>query len=278
MSTRLRDLSSKIKIGSDRIGQAYSPEKSEMSLLDHIRMLRKHIVRAALWFVFWTIVSLAFMDQLIQFLRFPFERYMKEHGKAGMQLMSTGVFEVITMNFKICMMASFAISIPFIIREVWKFVSPAMYPNERRLALPVTIASVVMFFLGLSFGFFVIVPAFLSNTLEWASQYANVVLTVENYFDSVALMVVLFGIIFEVPVIFSLLGLAGIVKSELMAKNRRIVFFVSFIAGALLSPPDVMSQLVVSVPLYFMCELSIISLRLIEKSRAKSQPPPSPGV
>lgn len=274
MRTRLRDLTSKMKAGSERINQAYHPEKSEMSLLDHIRTLRKHIVRASLWFVFWTIVSLAFMEKLVQFLRFPFERYMQEHGKGGTQLMSTGVFEVITMNFKICMMTAFALSIPFIIREIWKFVSPAMYPNERRLALPVTVASVAMFFLGLSFGFFVIVPAFLSNTLEWASQYANVVLTVQNYFDSVALMVVLFGIIFEVPVIFSLLGLAGIVKSELMAKNRRIVFFLSVVTGALLSPPDVMSQMIVSVPLYLMCELSIISLRIIEKNRttAKAQP------
>lgn len=267
---RLRTLTDKVRAGANRVQKAHHPEMSDMSLLDHLRALRKHVVRAAMWFLFWAIVSILFMDRLVAALRLPFERYMKAHGKDGLQLMATGVFEVITMNFKICLMVAFALSVPFILRELWAFVSPALYPKERQLALPITIASVGMFFLGLTFGFFVIVPSFLGNTLEWASMYANVVLTVENYFNSIALMVVIFGIIFEVPVIFSLLGLAGIVKADHMAKNRRIVFFLCFVLGAILSPPDVFSQMVVSLPLYLMCEISILSLRLIERRREAS--------
>ena len=160
------------------------------------------------------------------------------------------------------------LSVPFFFWEVWRFIAPALYEKEKKIARPLTLASMVMFYLGISFGFFVIVPAFLSNALEWASKYANVMLTVENYYNSLATMVFVFGIIFEVPVVMSLLGLAGIIKSSMIAKNRRVVFFGSFVIGAILSPPEVMSQVLVSVPLYAMVELSVLALRAIEKRKA----------
>lgn len=240
-----------------------------MSLVDHIIELRGHILRSALWFVLFTALSFIFMDELLAFLRHPFETYQAAHGHANSKLMTTGVFEVVYLNFKICFIIAFVATVPFIVRELWKFISPALYDHERRVARPVTIASVVMFYLGLAFGFYVIIPAFLTNTLEWASQYADVVLTVDNYFSSISLMCVLFGIVFEVPVVITLLGIAGLVRSEMIAGNRRVVFLISFVVGAILSPPDVFSQCVVSIPLYLMCELSVISLRMVERNRAK---------
>jgi sec-independent protein translocase protein TatC len=243
---------------------------AEMSLVEHVIELRGHAFRAALYFAGLTVVAMVFMDELLAFLREPFVTYQKAAGRSP-ELVTTAVFEVIVINFKVCMLVAFIASVPLIIWEIWKFVAPAMYPKEKRIAQPIVLASVVMFYLGVAFGFFVIVPAFLSNTLEWASQYATVMLTVGNYYNSLATMVFIFGIIFEVPVIMSLLGLAGLVTSDMIAKNRRVVIMLSAVIGAILSPPDVFSLIVTAVPMYAMVEISVIALRMIERNRAGQQ-------
>lgn len=256
------------KMARERAAGNTEVHGAEMSLMGHVIELRKHIVRSLLWFLFFAIISMSFMDRVIAFLRHPYETYQKSIGKAP-QLMSIGLFEVVMMNFKICIIVALIVSAPFIVRELWRFIAPALFDNERKIALPVVISSVFLFFAGIAFGFFVIVPVFLSNTLEWASQYATVSLTVENYFNSLTTMVMIFGIIFEVPVVMSLLGLAGFLKSETLAKNRRVVLLGSFILGAIIAPPDVFSQTVVSVPLYLMIELSVYALRYIERRKAR---------
>lgn len=254
---------------ADREAQV-SNTSAEMSLMEHIIELRGHLVRAAIYFAVLTSLAMIFMDPLLAFLRRPFEAYQKAAGRNS-QLVTTAVFEVVIINFKVCMLVALVASVPLFIWEVWKFVAPAMYPKEKRIAQPVVLASVIMFYLGIAFGFFIIVPVFLSNTLEWASQYASVMLTVGNYYDSLATMVFIFGIIFEVPVILSLLGLAGFVTSDMIAKNRRAVIMASAIVGAILSPPDVFSLAVTSIPLYGMVELSVFALRVIERNRAGQQ-------
>lgn len=241
--------------------------RGEMNMLSHVMELRTHIVRALFWFLLFTIVAFCLMDPLISFLRHPYEVYQKAHGKPQ-ELMAIGVLEVMVMNFQICMIVAGVLSLPFFIWEVWRFVSPALYEKEKRIAKPVAVSSVLLFYCGITFGFLVIVPFFLSNMLDWASAYANVVITVSNYFSSLTLMIFIFGLIFEVPVIFSLLGIAGLVHSQMLSKNRRIVFFICVILGAVFSPPDVFSQVIVTVPMYAMCELSIIALRFIEKKKS----------
>jgi sec-independent protein translocase protein TatC len=243
---------------------------AEMSLVDHIIELRGHLVRSALYVAVFAVVAFFFMDPLLAFLRSPFEEYQRAAGKDA-RLMTTAVFEVIFMNFKVCLLTAAVAAVPFVLWEVWRFVSPALYPHERFMARPLVFGSVLMFYAGVSFGFFVIVPAFLSNTLEWASQYAEVMLTVENYFNSLATMVFIFGIIFEVPIILSLLGLAGVIKASTIVDNRRVVFFASCVIGALLSPPDIFSLMITTVPLYGMVEVSVVALRYIERSRARRQ-------
>jgi sec-independent protein translocase protein TatC len=185
-------------------------------------------------------------------------------------LKTIGLIEVMWVNFKMVMIAAAVLGAPLILRELWLFISPALYERERKIASVLIIVSLLLFYSGIFFGFFLILPAFLSQTLEFAAQYADVEMTYENYFSSLTTLVMLFGVIFEVPVIFSLLGLVGIVKPEHITNNRRIILLLSFILGALISPPDVFSQVLVSVPLYLMCELSVFALRYIQKSRSAS--------
>ncbi len=268
---KVKLVSSLLGSGIQKIrGAGRDNPQADMSLLDHMFELRKHFVRIVRWFALFTILAMAFWDHIFRFLKLPFEEYMRAKGRPT-ELIAIGLMEVFVINFKLSMTMAFAATLPIVVREVWLFVSPALYEHERRVAKPVTIASIFMFYLGISFGFFVIVPAFLSGSLDWASQYANVMLTVENYFDSITNMVLIFGIIFEVPVVITLLGAAGMIESTSISKNRKFVLLGAFIIGALLSPPDIFSQCIVSIPLYLMCEISVFSLKIIEKNRRAAE-------
>ncbi|NBW82347.1 twin-arginine translocase subunit TatC [bacterium] len=274
---------------------------AEMSIVGHISELRKHLVRSLYWFVACLGLGLWFMKPLIQFLQLPYTCYgylLSEAERAGESvkiafekfshflvwpkeclsttaaaataaktLKTIGLIEVLWVNFKMVMIAAAVLAAPLMLRELWLFISPALYERERKLASILIVSSLVLFYTGLFFGFFLIVPAFISQTLQWAAEYATVEMTYENYFGSLTTMVMTFGVIFEVPVVISLLGLVGIVKPEHISKNRRIIFLSSFIIGAFISPPDVFSQTLVSVPLYLMCEISVIALKLIQKQK-----------
>lgn len=249
-----------------------TPEHADapMSFLEHITVLRGHLVRSVLWVLASCVATMVFMEPLIAFLRRPYDAFMAKNPVADgpKSLVSIGVFEVITINVKMCFLVALVVALPLVLRELWLFVAPALYEHEKRLAKGVLFSSVGLFYAGITFGFFVIMPSFLANTLDWASQYAQVMITVENYFGSLSTMVMIFGIIFEVPVFMAVLGMAGILKSEHLVRNRRFIILGSFIIGAIITPPDVFSQTVVAVPLYLMMELSILVLKWIEKKNA----------
>jgi sec-independent protein translocase protein TatC len=244
-------------------------EEAQMSLFEHIQELRKHALRAVLWLIAFSVVSFIFMEPLLLFLKRPYESVLTSLKQQGLtqNLSSISIFEVITVNFKVCFLVGFALSLPFIARELWKFISPALYEKEKKIARLSVIASVTLFYTGISFGFFLIIPYFFSNALNWASQYAQVMITYENYFNSLITMMLIFGAVFEVPVILSLLGLAGLLPSQMLIKNRKIAFLACFIIGAILSPPDVISLCLVAIPMYFMVELSIYIIKKIEENR-----------
>jgi len=244
-------------------------ESTQMSLVAHIKELRKHVLRAVAWLFVFTTATFFFMQPILNFLKKPYENVLGELTKQDVtqNLSSISVFEVIMVNFKICFLVAFSCSLPFIIREVWKFVAPALYLHERKIACLALIASVLLFYFGIAFSFFLIIPYFFSNALSWASQYAHVMITYENYFNSLITMLLVFGAVFEVPVILSLLGMARILSSKVLVNNRKIAFLTCFIVGAILSPPDVLSLCLVALPMYAMVELSILVIKKIEKNR-----------
>lgn len=244
-------------------------DESQMSLFDHIKELRKHAIRAVTWVAVFSTIAFIFMEPLIFFLKKPYDAVLTELKLQGLtqNLSSISIFEVITVNFKICFLIGFVFSLPFILFEIWKFIAPALYAQEKKIAKFSVLSSLVLFYLGISFGFFLIIPYFFSNALGWASQYAQVMITYENYFNSLITMLLIFGIVFEVPVILSLLGLAGILQANTLIKNRRIAFLSCFIIGAILSPPDVISLCLVSIPMYLMVEISIFIIKKIEQKR-----------
>ncbi|KAB8033246.1 twin-arginine translocase subunit TatC [Fluviispira multicolorata] len=253
--------------------QEVSGNKNEqMTLFEHIQDLRKHALRGTIWLIAFSGISFIFMEHIIFFLKRPYDSFLLHAQNLGIQqnLSSIGIFEVMTMNFKICFLVGFVTSLPFLVREMWKFISPALYAKERNLALFSLTSSVILFYSGMCFGFFLIIPYFFKEALSWSSKYASIMITYDSYFSSLITLMLIFAAVFEVPVFLSLLGLAGILPSEALIRNRKIAFLACFIIGAILSPPEVISQCLVALPMYFMVEVSIFIIKKIEKSRQQN--------
>ena len=243
--------------------------EDELSLFWHIQELRKHCIYSIIWLAFFSSISFVFMNPIINFLEKPYNNSIKlyKNNLLTQNLSSISIFEVITVNFKICFLIGLSISLPFILRELWKFIVPALYENEKKIAQVFIVASVILFYTGIAFGFYLVIPYFFSNALTWSSQYAHVMITYENYFNSLIILIFIFGIVFEIPVILSLLGMAGLISSDLLKKNRKITFILCFIIGAILSPPEVLSLCLIALPMYFMTEISIYFIKKIEEKR-----------
>jgi sec-independent protein translocase protein TatC len=241
----------------------------KISFLDHIQELRKHVIRATIWFSFFCTLSFIFMKPLVAFLKKPYDSllFFVKQQQASPELSAMSIFEVMTVNFKICFLVGFAASLPFFAREIWKFVSPALYKKEKKVVAVSLCSSVALFYAGLCFGFFLIIPYFFQTCLQWADQYAAVMITYENYFNALITMMLIFCAVFEVPVFLALLGLVGILSSQFLVENRKVSFLACFIIGAFLSPPEVLSLCLVAFPLYAMVEISIYIIKKIEKSK-----------
>lgn len=244
-----------------------------MPFLNHIQVLRRHVFRALCYVFCFSCVSFLFMDEIIDYLKTSYKKISSiNHSgesifKISNDLTAVSVFEVMTTNFKISFIIGFLFALPFILWELWRFVSPALYKHERLLARFLIISGFIFFYAGITFGYFLIIPLFFQSALLWANQYSNVMITYESYFNTLTVMVLIFGIIFEVPVIITLLGLSGILKASDISKNRKIAFLSSMIIGAILAPPDVFSMCLIGLPLYAMIEVSILFLTFFENKK-----------
>ncbi|MBX9703799.1 MAG: twin-arginine translocase subunit TatC [Silvanigrellaceae bacterium] len=239
----------------------------EMTIFEHIQELRTSLIKSLGFLIFFSLIAMCFMQEIISFLQTPYHKAIEKVAKVigTNKLTAINVFEVMTVNIKVCFLVGFIFGLPFILWEIWKFVSPALYPREKSIAVTFLGASIILFYLGIYCGYSFIIPLFFENALVWASQYAHVTITFENYFNTLITMVMIFGIIFEVPVILSLLGALGILPAATLKKYRRILFLASFIIGAILAPPDVLSMCLIALPLYAMIEISIFIIDKIKK-------------
>lgn len=241
-----------------------------MPIFEHIQVLRIHLLRAFVYIMGAAGIAFWFMEPIVGYLKRPYQHFLAADSsqdsafQIATNLTAVSVFEVMTINLKISFIIGLIISLPFIVFEFWKFISPGLYKSERVFARLLLILSLGFFYLGILFGFFFIIPFFFQSALTWAGNYSNVMITYQSYFNTLTMMVLIFGVIFEVPIILSLMGVSGIITSQMLIKNRRIAFLLSFIVGALLAPPDVLSMCLIALPLYAMIELSIVFVRFFE--------------
>ena len=234
-----------------------------MSFWDHLDVLRGTLFRSALSVLLVSIVMFCFKNFLFEKIilapsRPDFFLYKILGGNVSMQLINTEVSAQFFVHLKVSFICGFVIAFPYIIYEIWKFIAPALYENEMRSVRKAFLGSALLFYAGVATGFCLIFPVTLSFFQGYtvSDTIANTV-TLNSYISMFSSMVILFGIVFEFPVLIAILSNMGIVTKDTLKKYRKYAFVGVLIVAAVITPADPFSMLIAAAPLYLLYELSV---------------------
>jgi len=251
----------------------------KMPLLQHLVELRSRLLWSVIGFILAFLVCFYFAQPIFDFLAAPLAKALKENQVSDQQVLRviyTDVTEVFFTQVKVAAFGAFCVAFPIIATQIWLFVAPGLYKHEKNAFLPFLIATPIMFFAGASFMFEVILPLALKFFLHYQRAGGDGTLSVQleakvgEYISLIMRLIIAFGACFELPVLLTLLAKVGIVSSDALKRKRRYAIVFVFIAAAIVTPPDVLSQVSLAVPLLILYEASIWLAVLVEKKRAKT--------
>ncbi|MHA1109277.1 MAG: twin-arginine translocase subunit TatC [Alphaproteobacteria bacterium] len=248
-------------------------DEKRMPLLEHLIELRSRLIYVLIGFFVCFFISFYFAEPIFEFLVAPLADQLLE--RTGALMIYTALPEAFFPYVKVAFFTAAFISFPLICTQIWLFVAPGLYREEKRAFLPFLLATPVLFLLGASLVYYFIFPLAWDFFLDFQKIGAEGTLAIEvepkvdEYLSLVMQLIFAFGIGFELPVLLILLAKVGIVSSQGLADKRRYAIVGVFIAAAVLTPPDVISQIGLAVPIILLYELSIIGARMVEKKRAE---------
>jgi sec-independent protein translocase protein TatC len=235
-----------------------------MSIMGHLDELRTRVIKSLVGIMLAFLIALAFSKSLLQFLTYP----LLTTFPAGSQpLHFTGPMDILLAEIRVAFLIGLAGSSPFWLYQFWRFFEPALHEKERKYILPCVAASVLLFLTGLSFCFYIVMPMTLSFLIQLGSEVGTPMITVVDYLALLSLMLFGFGFVFEAPLILILLSLLKLLEADTLSHHRKGVIVGVLVVGALLTPPDPVSQVAMAIPLYLMYEMSILIIRMIEKKQ-----------
>ncbi|MCH7550676.1 MAG: twin-arginine translocase subunit TatC [Proteobacteria bacterium] len=243
-----------------------------MPLLDHLIELRSRLLHSLIAIVVLFFISYYFAPELYDFLVAPLADVLEEMG-GQRRLIFTALHEAFFTYIKVAFFAALFLSFPFIAIQVWMFIAPGLYKTEKRAFAPFLIATPILFFAGGALVYYFIFPLAWKFFLSFESVGGAGALPiqleakVDQYLSLVMRLIFAFGLCFELPVVLTLLARVGIVSSKGLKKNRKYAIVLAFVAAAILTPPDVISQIGLALPTMVLYEISIICVRMVEKAR-----------
>jgi sec-independent protein translocase protein TatC len=244
---------------SDTSGSEVPADDRELSFLEHLVELRSRLLKACLSIFIVLIVLLPFSRRLYQALASPMMAQMPE----GSSMIAIDVASPFLTPFKLTLLVSIMIAIPVVLYQLWAFVAPALFKHEKRLARPLLLSSVFLFYAGCAFAYFVVFPLVFGFLTRVAPDGVAVMTDISKYLDFVMTLFFAFGITFEVPIATIILVATGITTSEKLASWRPYVIVGAFALGMILTPPDVISQTLLALPMWLLFELGIIFSRIL---------------
>ncbi len=227
------------------------------SLVSHLTELRGRLLKAAAAVGVIFLILFPFANDLYQYLSVPLLRYLPE----GVSMIAIEVASPFLVPFKLALLLSFFLTMPYLLYQVWAFVAPGLYRNERRIALPLIVSSTILFYLGIAFAYFIVFPLMFGFFTAVAPVGVTVMTDIAHYLSFVFKIFIAFGIAFEVPVATVLLVKVGTMTSGKLAAKRPYVIIGAFVVGMILTPPDVLSQVLLAIPIWILFELGLLFTR-----------------
>lgn len=246
-----------------------SLEDNPQPLVAHLTELRDRLLRAMLSVLVIFICLFPFSNEIYTFVSEPLRALLPE----GSSMIATEVASPFLTPFKLTLVMSIFVAIPVILYQIWSFVAPGMYRQEKRIAFPLLASSVLLFYAGASFAYFVVFPLIFAFFTSVGPTDVAVMTDINRYLDFVLKLFFAFGIAFEIPIAAVILIWSGVTTPDALAKKRPYIIVGCFIFGMLLTPPDVISQSLLAVPMWMLFEVGVFFGRIIEKRRESSNEP-----
>ncbi len=250
------------------------PAQHRMPLVDHLLELRQRLLLTVIAFLVAFLGCFYLAGDIYGFLVRPLAHVMEAHG-GSQRMIYTAITEAFFTYLKVAAFAAFVITFPILATQLWLFIAPGLYKNEKKALLPFIIATPILFLLGASLVYMFVMPLAWHYLLSFQSSGAETTLPIQleakvsEYLDVVMTLILAFGTCFELPVALTLMAKVGLVSAQGLAEKRQFAIVGVFIAAAILTPPDVISQIGLALPLIGLYELAILSCRWIEAQRAR---------
>jgi sec-independent protein translocase protein TatC len=239
----------------------------EGTLISHLVELRQRLLKSVIAVLIAFVPCAIYANELFTLVATPLIEKMPQ----GASLIATSLVAPFMAPFKLALFVALFAVMPYVLYQAWAFVAPGLYKREKRFAVPLVVSSIVLFYGGVAFAYFVVFPLMFAFLTTTAPTGVQVMTDMTNYLDFVLLLFFAFGIAFEVPVAVVLLAATGLVRIETMTKNRGYVILGIFIIAAFLTPPDALSQTFMAGPMYLLYELGIVLSRILLKEKLAQQ-------
>mgnify|MGYP003953416463 CR=1 FL=1 len=250
-----------------------SEEKvNQGSFIEHLTELRSRLLKSIIYLFAFFIICYFFSENIYAFLVEPYAEAVKED-EVNRRLIFTALHETFITYLKVAFFTSIFITSPIILIQIWKFIAPGLYKNEKKALLPYLVATPTLFLLGGMLVYYLVMPLAIKFflTFESTAQISGLPIQLEakvnEYLSLIMRLIFAFGISFQLPVLLSLLARVGFIDSKYLKKRRKYVVVIIFVVAAVLTPPDPITQIGLGIPLLILYELSILSVKIIEKKQ-----------
>lgn len=244
---------------------------AEQSFLSHLIELRSRLLKAVAAVLIILVALIPLANKLYAWLARP----LLAHLPAGGAMIATDVASPFFTPLKLAFFAAVFLAMPFILYQLWSFVSPGLYKHERRLAVPLLASSVLLFYLGCAFAYFLVLPAIFTFMTSVAPEGVAVMPDISRFLDFALVLFLAFGFCFEVPVALVILVAIGVTTPDQLVKSRPYTIVGAFVIAAVLTPPDVISQLLLAVPMCLLYEVGIMASRLVARRAPEEERTPA---
>ncbi len=244
-----------------------SHNEEKMTFTEHLEELRYRLIRILIAVAIGFVISYFFSKQIFYFVSLPLLEVLPKENN----LIFTALPEAFFTYLKVSFFTGIIVASPYIFYQIWKFISPGLYPHEKKYVVPFVIISTIFFTTGILFAYFVVFPYGFKFFLSFQNEYIKALPSIKQYLSFCLKLLFAFGVIFELPVFMYFLAKIGVVNSQLLTKNRRYVLVLIFVVAAILTPPDIFTQFLMAVPLILLYEISIYVVKFVEKRKVKNE-------